>query len=494
MAGWKVEQAVCTGRGFSPASPNGLLEKFRTWVQKTLVAGGPGWYIHDDRSAQPDPYIVVSSHNAAGPNVPAKYVQVVIPTATSGTVRVYYYIYWDPTLHVGRGLYAAHNLPTLDAADFIYDFRGGPEAMVIQTFTTTVWDLTYIDELTPDPNLLDSVNATTAVANYTHGVTHNIRTLGITAGLASALVDASGKFYASLVNTSGTTWRIDVYNDVAKGAGNLVAQSSTFTGPTAGVSQNVTLNQANSSGLTMFANLIGSLVADATIVWTYNKIEVLPGEGAQFVVGNYYFIYDMTLQCSVNSFNVVSKAGDVLTIDRLYLPFPVGAKIGSYPHPFVAGGSGQSLKSGVCAVPYYNVAGSPSAYSGTGGSEQGFLDWVTLGSAWIGSGEGSPTASGSTDDGYLLRMSPDRRGRYAVQRPGIYEHKSYNRSSNSTADGQTGYGQLKNIIFGVIGTMSPNLHGRNLAGIDYTYFRASGQFMSTTQSWAGMIRETQSNT
>lgn len=498
MAGFKIEQNVCTGRGFAATAANGFAEKFRTWAKKALVDGGPGWYEHDATqvAAGTNPYLVVSSHNAAGPNTPAKYIQLVIPTATSGRVHVFMYLYWDPVLHVGRGMYAAHNIPTLDSADFVYDFRGGPECLMLQSLTTTTWDGVFVDEFTPDANLIDSALATVTGAHYVNAGTHQVKTLDITGGNASALVDANGKCYVSIVFVSGVLWRIDIYNDSSRSGGNLVARSGNFTGISAGTFQSISCTQQNSSGLTIGIYIQGTTAADASIVWAYNKITVNTGEGAQFTVGNYYFIYDLTLQSSVNSVLIVSKSGDVLTVDKCYLPFPAGAKIGSYPHPFYSGGVGTALKQYPGALPYYNVQGTGSTYwqGSSGGCPQSFYDWVNVTTSWTGSGSVPPISGGSTDDKYLLTMSPDRRGRYMVQRPGIYEVKSYNLSTNASAyDGKTGYGQAKNVILGVIGTMSPNLHGRTLGGIDYTYFRTASSYMETSQSWAFMFRETQSN-
>ena len=497
MAGFKVEQAVCTGRGFSPGAPNGMLEKLKAFAPRALTSGGAGWYLHDDQSALgTDPYIVISTHNAAGPTVVAKYIQVRLPTSTSGQIYVYYYLYWNPTTHKGFGLYGAYNVPTLDSADFIYDFRGGPECFFIQTLTATTWNGTFVDEWTPDPNLIDSVSATTSVANYTNGGTHQLRTFGITTGSSANLVDANGKFYVNVVNVSGTTWRIDAYNNTDRASGHLVAQSTNFSNPGSGVVANISLSQQNSSGLTLFANILGNMVADTSIVWTYTKITVGSGEGAQFVVNNFYAIYDFTLnQTSVNFFQVISKAGDVLTVDRLYLPFPNGTKIGSYPHNFIACGDGALLKQSRAGIPYYStIYGTSINYAGDAGSpsEQKFYDWTNLSTNWSGIYVG-PSAGASTDDGYINRLSPDRKGRYAVQRPGIFEVYSYGRLTSQGLDGQSGYGQMKNVIAGVAGSMSPNLHGRKLSGIDYTYFRTLDQYLSAT-GFAAMFRETQSNT
>ncbi len=507
MAGFHVEQAVCHGRDFTaPAGPvlGGMLYYLKVFAAKSLVTGGPGWYIHDDQSALgTDPYIIISSHNAAGPNVPAKYMQILMPTATSAQVRVYYWIYWDPTLHVGRGMYGAHNVRTDDSVDFIYDFRGGPECFFIHTFTTaTTWEGSWIDEITLDANLIDNVSATTAVTNYSDNGNIQLRGIDLLAGTMANGLDASGNMHISIEFVSGTSWRVSIYNNTARGGGDLVWRSSNFTALAASTNQtSVTGTAQNSSGVTYRVFLQGATVADATIVFRMNKITVGSGEGAQFVVDNYYTIYDMTVRNAVNSFKVLSKSGDILTIDRVYRPFPIGAKIGSMPHPFFVAGTGSSLWLNRSSIPYYGTSGTmlmfdTASLSGSG-SEQTALVPSTLSTTWSSANYYGPHSVASVEDNYITRMSPDRKGRYAVQRPGITERKPFGQSENdgdSVFLGKTGYGQLKNVIVGAVGSMSPNLHGRSLSGIDYTYFRQISQYIYLSTAYATMIRETQSDT
>lgn len=506
MAAWQVEQAVCHGRGFNGPSGSdaaGLLYLLSNWAQRSAALGGWGGYMHDDQSSITDPgstyggpYIVLSTHNAAGPNVVAKYIQVILPISTAGTIQVLYWLYWDPFTHTGRGCYGGHNIPTLDSADFIYDFRGGPEALVIQTFTNTgVWNASWIDELTGDPNLLDSVEATTSVTNWVDNGNIQIRGMDL-GGTAANALDASGNTYLSFINVSGSTWRIDQFSDAARST--LVWRSSNFTALAAAANKLAISGTAQGgSGVTNTIYLQGPTLADVTIVFRYNKITVGTGEGAQFVNGNYYFIYDLLTRPSVNSFRVISKSVDELTIDRLYRPFPVGSKIGSYPHKFVIGGGSSGLLTQGATIPYFNVAGTMAATNAIAGMAHEFPDSVYPFTNWW---SGFPTYGGgigfSTDNAYIDRMSPNRKGEYAVQRPGIAEYFAWGNASNQAGSGQTAYGQLKNIIVGSSAGMSPNIHGRKLSGIDYTYFRNVSSYVSNGNagSYAAMIRETESET
>lgn len=500
MAGFKVEQDVCHGRDFTaPAGSvkGGLLYCLATWAIKSLVNGGPGWFMHDDqRALGTDPYIVISSHNAASPNTPAKYIQILLPTATSAQVRVYYFIYWNPTTHVGLGLYGAHNLRTDDSVDFIYDFRGGPECLFMQTYTTAAtWEASFIDEFTLDPNLIDNCLATTAVANFSGTGTTQIRGIDLVGGTMANAVDANGYIYISVVNTSGSIYRLDVFKDSGRGAGNLIWQSGTFTAAGSGVAAVITGTAQNGSGVTLRICMLGPTVADATITFRLNKITVGAGEGAQFVNGNFYFITDHSDgRNAVNSFQVLSKSGDVLTVDRLYRPFTAGSKVGSYMHPFFVGGTGSSLWGNRTSIPYYNVAGTMTGLDNSSSAvcEQNSYTAATLSNAWSVSTLQGPNTLTSAEDTYISRQSPDRKGRWAVQRPGVVERVPFGVDTNTLA-GITAYGQLKNIILGSQGTMSANLHGRTLGGIDYLFFRLMNAYGNNVQSWAAMIRDTQSN-
>lgn len=49
----QLEQDSCIGRGFGDTDANGWCEKFKLWVTRSPVQGGPGWYIIRDRSTAP---------------------------------------------------------------------------------------------------------------------------------------------------------------------------------------------------------------------------------------------------------------------------------------------------------------------------------------------------------------------------------------------------------------------------------------------------------
>lgn len=507
MAGFKVVQDVCHGRDFTaPAGgvKGGLLYAIATSGIASLVSGGLGWSMQDDqRALGTDPYIVLCSLNAPGANTPAKFIQFLMPTATGSQIRAFYWLYWDPATHTGRGLYGAHNIRTDDSVDFIYDFRGGPECLFLHTYTTAAtWEGTWIDEFTLDPNIIDSVSATTAVLNYTDNGNIQFRGIDLTGGTMANGLDVNGNMYISVILVSGSTYRIDIFNNTARGAGDLIWRSNTFTGlANSAARQTLTGTAQNSSGVTYNVYMQGPTVADATIVFRQNKITVGTGEGAQFTVGNYYFIYDLTTRLAVNSFLVTAKSGDVLSVDRLYRPFPIGAKIGSYPHPYFVAGTGNSLWGNRAGIPYMGVTGTMGNFvSSETGSQSGIVE-ISNASTLLASGIWNfypaygPSAVTSAEDNYITRQSPNRKGLWALQRPGIVERTAHESESAGSWAAKAAYGQLKNVILGAQGTMTANLHGRTLGGIDYLFFRLINAYVtSSSQSWAACIRDTQSNT
>ena len=184
---YNIEQAACYGRSFSETGNLGFLENFYAWVTRAAVAtpvskstGGPGWYIIDDQSAaSPNPYIVISQHSAANvaanPNrfdEPHKILKVGMIGSESGYIWIDAYLWYDVAgavgaANTGYGLYASHQINTYDSSDFVYDFRGGPNQMIIQSRRGTDWDSFVLTEWTGDANL---VQATSVVGELQAGI------------------------------------------------------------------------------------------------------------------------------------------------------------------------------------------------------------------------------------------------------------------------------------------------------------------------------------
>ena len=232
------EQEACYGRGFSETGNLGFLENFYNWIARDPVAtpvgkvsGGPGWYIIDDQSAaNPNPYIVVSQHTAANvaanPNrtdEPHKIIKIGLLGAESGYVWVESYLWWDVAgavgaAHTGYGLWSSHKINTYDSADFVYDFRGGPDLMIIQSRRGTNWDTFVFGEWTGDVNLVEGVNVVGDLNIAIGGapVTDHVIQLG--AGEATNFTE--GNWYWLYDFANGNNWcnyvrvdDVDAYGD-----------------------------------------------------------------------------------------------------------------------------------------------------------------------------------------------------------------------------------------------------------------------------------------
>ena len=177
MAVWQIETDVCHGRGFSGADPDGFLANFHAWVVKTPATGGPEWYVYDDQSAAgTDPYIVicdvevpvVNDYDTGKSGGAPKFIKIGLITTEAGYIRVQPYLWWNNSTQTGYGLWAGYRIETYDDADFVYDFRGGDEAMILQARLGTAWDTFILDDFVTDANLLE---ADTIVGTFQSGIT-----------------------------------------------------------------------------------------------------------------------------------------------------------------------------------------------------------------------------------------------------------------------------------------------------------------------------------
>lgn len=176
MAVVQTEAGICTGRGFGPSAANGFLQKLKEWIVKTPAAGGPEWYIVEDESAAvADPYIVVSdvavptanAYNTGKSGGAPKIVRFQMLDSEAGYVRAQVYCGYDTAV---RGLWSGYRITTSDDADFIYDFRGGDQFLIVQTRIGTSWSTFVLDDFLGDDNLLeDATHVGTTLATVSAG-------------------------------------------------------------------------------------------------------------------------------------------------------------------------------------------------------------------------------------------------------------------------------------------------------------------------------------
>lgn len=178
---FKKTAGSCNGRGFSTIDANGLCSKFYDWITAPPVSGGPGWYIVDDQSTLlTNPFVVVSDTNPTGlqPNdfssspssSPPKFLKVGYLTSEGSYIRINSYMWWTGQGGTGYGLWNGFRIRSVDAGEFIYDFRGGAECMQISTITDGGLYCFLIDEWDGLPSVLeDETHVAAAASGFSNG-------------------------------------------------------------------------------------------------------------------------------------------------------------------------------------------------------------------------------------------------------------------------------------------------------------------------------------
>jgi hypothetical protein len=338
---YHVKAAGCNGRGFVASAADGYLKHFFDWFSGTpnnVVEAnrGPGWYMLDNGSGNStDPFIVISDQASPTPNSLARIVKITLPTLTGSMVMVTGYFWWDATTHTGVGPWFSVNVPTVDSGVFGFDFRGGAEYMHLGSLIASAFTFSALDTFDGLPGFVGPAAALSRLQNpmfLESGDTGNRLSSyhNITGALPS--VDASGNLYFRLVFISGSTHRIDVFNNAART--NRVATTATFTTIGAKI---LLPDPGHSIGATVTVDSLPGVTVD-TIVCRFGRVDLDTGDGANFVEGENYFITDFSLgQAWISYLRVASKVGDQLVLSNYTAGknFSAGSRIGAYPHRFI---------------------------------------------------------------------------------------------------------------------------------------------------------------
>jgi len=112
-------------------------------------------------------------------------------TADAGEIFVKKFLWWDAITHVGYGQWDHKLINTFDDADFVYDFRGGPEFMGIAARLGISWSHDIFDEFQGDSSLLESASVVgTLQSNVSSGTNITIQL-----GSGEAANFTEGNFY-----------------------------------------------------------------------------------------------------------------------------------------------------------------------------------------------------------------------------------------------------------------------------------------------------------
>jgi hypothetical protein len=170
---------------------------------------------------QIDKYIVVCdvaapvvNAYASGPTGgPPKFIRISMVNSESGYIRIRYLLWWDTTTKTGYGYWAGYRVTTSDDADYMYDFRGGAETLIVLSVIGTAISPAGITEFTGDANLLEGTDKV--------GVLQS----GVTAGSSVVLQLAAGQAinftvnnYYFLYDFAGHSW-VDCVKVTARDSG-----------------------------------------------------------------------------------------------------------------------------------------------------------------------------------------------------------------------------------------------------------------------------------
>lgn len=208
-------------------------------------------------------------------------------------------------------------------------------------------------------------------------------------------------------------------------------------------------------GTDKYGILDGPVVAGASVV-----IQLHAGEAANFTQNKYYYIYDFDAHTWVNYVKVtnVNLGLDRVTVDSIAYNFPDHAVIGAYVHRWIALSNGtwgaNYMSRYVSVLPYSSGTVGHVVYNQSANNIYGYAMAVIAA-------------------GYIDRMMPNDEGAYAVMRPGIVEGAAPNDFTETAVGMNRGYGIVNNVYVTILGTMSPGLDGRIVAGNNWLFFKAA---------------------
>lgn len=150
-----------------------------------------------------NPFIVVSDQNAPAWDDGAKFLEVYQPTDTAGQIWIRTWMGWNSTIHRGFGLVGYHVINTTDDGIFVYDFRGGDEALCISSRRGSTWNHFMIDTFTGDANVLEADTADGVLAS---DVAAGASSFDLGAGEGSDVTDEKFYFLIDLDNSEAVDY------------------------------------------------------------------------------------------------------------------------------------------------------------------------------------------------------------------------------------------------------------------------------------------------
>lgn len=466
---WGISTGNAVGRGFDAAGLCGLI---MAWAALPQASHGPAWVIIDDQSALgTDPYIIIADRSlpwthSAWPKI----IRIVLPTAVPGFIQFTSYYTWDPSTHTGVVHFYSY-IHTLDSAGFPYWLRGGEDGLHIAAWPggDTAPSFGMIDAFDGDANELEAqTHSGTAVSPlYLESGDggglisgwHNL------VGLSATTTDANGNIHLSIINTTGVTFRLDIFRDAARTE--RVAFSSTFTNAATGA-KSFTADTTYSAGLTGNLTTNATVSANTSISCRCLRMALGSGEGANITVNKPYYIIDFSGNTVRVSYSIVTaKVGDIIQLDgiRSGLDFSAGSFISPYPFRWYCMGD-RGFQTGQNKVITLTLQSLRGHETNTSFDQSRWRSQIAY------------------DTNGVELSSPDDEAIYRISRGSLRE--LYNNTANNTNTGMNRiYGRPRNMVYGSASLVTIMSNGRRSAGVDYLAFSVSGLGYQ-------MIRDTES--
>lgn len=446
MAVFQKASGTCTGRGFVGTDAAGYCKKFYDWITTAPGAGGPGWYILLDRSANPsgknftipdhtnDKFYSVAHGFTTGESIVYTNSGGAAPSGiTIGAT--YYVIYVDADNYYlattyDNALIGTRINVTSAGSGTHTSTLDGPYIIVSNVASPSINQVCHIVKIG-----FKTATGTRVVADFYLGWTPTgTIPCGWWQTVYVTTLDSADFAYDFRVGDDcfiiqtriGTTWYA-IAEDTWDGDANLV-ETTDKTGTLA-------------SGVSLGSSVVLQLGA---------------GQAANFTQDNYYFIYDFTSHNWVDYVKVtdVNTGADQITVDAIRYNYPTGSVIAAYPHRFFCSQSNNALS----VLPYYSNVADRTLVFFLAGASNSYYNVAT-----------------SYEVGYLTAMSPNDSGKYALEKANLVEASRY----PGYPVANRGYGACKNLFLCMALTMAKGLDGRSYGGKNYLYFQDSATVFST---------------
>jgi hypothetical protein len=502
MSAMKREQGTCTGRGFADTDADGWCAKFKTWVQKPIASGGPGWHIILDKSAQPVEVAITAvdtgSNTITAPGhglITGEPIQFFTTGTQMGgvtTATTYYALVLSgDTLQVQNSLMQSAAIRTITSAGSNNTIRrAGPYIVVCESATPDLQDNKRVIKVgyrIGNAALVDIQHFLSAGQYLTGG-----HPSGLWSGRTLKAVDAGpftydfrgGPEFLSLQTKvpGDATWYSDTIDEWAPLDG-LCEDDSVVGGVVVG---DVPYTAGNQS-----TPLVVTLQSAAQV--------------DSFTVRQGYFIYRVNASALNRSpvhvaYGIINGKGvdDGLTAEQIRFSFVSGtnwsvpyigngARISPYYHNFCCFGTRNASSAGDFMGSFNDFNGNSTGTDGGDAHSSAIAKGKLPYYSYNGGNESRVfhNQTGAVDgtanvrlDEIVYRVAQDNL-LLPVQRPAIDEVFSPN--GHASASMNRVYGELKNVFCSITAGLSRMEFGRTIGGINYIYYRTVlGLFGSVT--------------